>query len=246
MSLRFRFLGVSGFEVITEAGTRLLIDPFLSGSPELGLPPSPVALEELDGVHLILVTHGAYDHLGQAVEIASRTGATLCCGVDVRIHALREGLADDRIAKMITGCTFAARDVRVKALEARHVSFFRSHGEYLSAQPLSYLIETAAGTRIYHSGDTSLFSDLKLYGELYHPDVALICVGAAEKDLAPLPPDEAALATDWLNPQAAIPMHFRPGASAPEEFASHLAARRPDIQVFHLQPGETFQFSRNG
>ncbi|HEV8338948.1 MAG TPA: MBL fold metallo-hydrolase [bacterium] len=238
-----RYLGVSGFEITTEDGTTIVVDPFLAGSADLGLPPSPIAAGDLRDAHLVLVTHGAYDHLGQAVEIATRTGATLVCGPEVRIHALREGLPGAQIAKMVSGSSLEVRGVRIRALEAHHVSFFESQGAYLSAQPLSYLIETPTGARLYHSGDTSLFSDLKLFGELYRPQVALLCVGAVEEGVAALPPEEAAIAADWLNAPLVIPMHYR-DSSEVEAFQSRLAARRPDIRVVRLEPGHVFQLSQ--
>ena len=242
MSLQIRFLGVSGFEITSEAGTRVVVDPFLAGNEDGGIPPSPLTLDDLAGTHAVVVSHGAWDHLGQAVEIARRSGATLCCGVDVRVHALKEGIADDRIRKMIPGTSFTVRDVTIRALPASHVSFFPSHGEHLSAQPLSFLIRAEPGIAVYHSGDTSLFGDLKLFGELYGPDVALLCVGATEDDLAPLPPDEAAIAADWLNAGVVVPMHFRPGDPEPKEFRERLAERRPDIAVRILEPGDAFTF----
>jgi len=241
MPLTLRFLGVSGFEIRTQAGTTIVVDPFLSGSPEMGLPPSPVSVEELRQVHLVLVTHGAFDHLGQAVEIARQTGATLGCGVDVRIHALRQGVPAGQISKMIPGSALEVRRVRVRALEARHVSFFESEGAYLSAQPLSFLIRTESETRIYHSGDTALFSDLKLFAELYRPHIALLCIGAAEEGVAALPPDEAAIAAAWLNAPVVIPMHYRDGSPEVGVFQTEMAKRRPDIRVVPLEPGGTFQ-----
>ncbi len=237
-----RFLGVSGFAITTGGGPTIVVDPFLSGSAEMDLPPSPVTAADLGDVHLVLVTHGAPDHLGQAVDIAARTRATLVCGPEVRIHALRQGLPGAQIAKVVSGSSLEVHGVRIRALEAHHVSFFESQGAYLSAQPLSYLIETASGTRLYHSGDTSLFSDLKLFGELYRPDVALLCVGAAEEGVAALPPEEAAIAADWLNAPIVIPMHYRVATDV-EAFQARLASRRPDIRVVRLEPGHVFQLS---
>lgn len=238
MTATIRFLGISGFEIRQEGGMKIVIDPYLAGNPAMDIPPSPVDIQELIDADAVIVSHGAYDHLGQAIEIAAAGNATLCCGPEVRIHALREGLPDSKIAKMISGCVYVRNDLRIKTLDARHISFFESHGSYLSGSPLSYILDIGKEIRIYHSGDTSLYGDLKLYGELYRPDVALLCVGAAEKDLAPLPPDDAALAADWLNAPLVIPMHFRPGAKEPGEFASLLAGSRPDIKVIQMQPGQ--------
>ncbi len=238
MTVTIRYLGISGFEIRQEGGMKIVIDPFLIGNGEMEIPPSPIAIEELLDADAVIVTHGAYDHLGQAIEIAGRGNAILCCGPDVRIHALREGLSETKIAKMISGCVYTQGDLRIKTLDARHISFFESHGTFLSGQPLSYMLEIGNEPRVYHSGDTSLYGDLKLYGELYRPDIALLCVGAAEKDLAPLPPDDAAVAADWLNASLVIPMHFRPGAREPEEFKSIMALKRPDISVMQLDPGQ--------
>lgn len=87
-----------------------------------------------------------------------------------------------------------------------------------------------------------LFSDLKLFGELYRPGVALLCVGALEEGVAALPPEEAAIAADWLNAPLVIPMHYR-AASEVEVFQARLAARRPGMRVVRLEPGDVFHLS---
>jgi L-ascorbate metabolism protein UlaG (beta-lactamase superfamily) len=103
------------------------------------------------------------------------------------------------------------------------------------------MIMLPGGPTIYHSGDTSLFSDLRLFGELHRPDVALLCVGGVRSqgfEVVPLPPEEAALALEWLGAPIAIPMHFRPDSAAPAEFA-RAAARRTRARVVQMQPGDT-------
>lgn len=107
MSTLLRYVNFSCFEITTRDGYRIVIDPFLSGSAEHGIPPSPVTLDALDQTDLVLVSHGAFDHLGQAVEIVKRSGALLACGPDVRLHALANGIQADRIAYLLSGCTFS-------------------------------------------------------------------------------------------------------------------------------------------
>lgn len=240
LSATIRFLGVSGFELVTREGTKLLVDPLLAGRPEAGIDPSPVALEELADADLILVTHGAWDHLGQAFELLRGGAAQLVCGPEVEAHALANGVSADRVVKIIEGCRIRRGAVLVTALRAHHLSLFETGSGWISGPALSFLIESADGTRVFHSGDTALFGDLRLFGELYSPDVALLCVGATEPELAPLPPEEAALAADWLDARVVIPMHFVPGSPAPQQFARHLAGRRSDIEVVHLSPGEVY------
>lgn len=248
MGTRLRYLGFSGFEIVSPGGYRIVVDPFLSGSTDHGIPPSPVPLDELAGTDLILVSHGAFDHLGQAVEIARAGSAILGCGPDVRLHALARGLPEERIAYLLSGCTLAIEgQVKIKALDVRHISLFESEGRWLSGQPLSFMIQPAGGPTIYHTGDTSLFSDLKLFGELHRPEVALICVGGVRShgfEIIPLPPDEAALAVEWLRARVAVPMHYRPDSDAPDRFAEEVARRGMGTTVRRLSPGETIDLDR--
>jgi len=246
MAIQLRYINFSGFEIISSNGYRIVVDPFLSGSDEHGIAPSPLSLSDFDQTDLVLVSHGAFDHLGQALEIVQRSGATLACGPDVRLHALSQGIPEERIAYLLSGCSanFAER-VTVKALDVRHISLFRSGNHWLSGQPLSFMIRLPEGFTIYHSGDTSLFSDLKLFGELHRPDVALLCVGGVRShgfEVVPLPPDEAALALEWLGAPLAIPMHYRPDSDAPQQFAAAVAARnggRSTSRVHIMTPGDT-------
>lgn len=241
MKSRLRYLGFSGFELVTATGYRLVIDPFLAGSAAHGIPPSPVSLEELARTDLVLVSHGAFDHLGQALDIVQGSNALLACGPDVRLHAIAQGVPEERIVYLLSGCSLRSPDIAVKALDVRHVSLFQSEGRWLSGQPLSFMIQIPQGPTVYHSGDTSLFGDLRLFGELYRPDVALICVGGVRNhgfEVVPLPPDEAALAVDWLGVRLAIPMHYLPDGPAPEQFRQAVA-RRGRSRVRVLAPGQS-------
>jgi L-ascorbate metabolism protein UlaG (beta-lactamase superfamily) len=233
--VELRFLGTSGFEITTESGRRVVVDPFLCGNDRL--PPSPVPLGELAGADVVLVTHGAYDHLGQALDIVAAGEATLVCGPEVRVHALAAGLPEARVAKAVPGSEVVVAGVRVKSLAAVHLSMVRHDGGWLSGVPLSFLIETDGGTQLFHSGDTALFGDLKLYGELYSPRIVMLCVGETEPALSPLPPEEAAIAADWLGAPYVVPMHFRPGDPEPAAFVAALRARRPDLEAVVLEPG---------
>lgn len=248
MATRLRYLGFSGFEIVSRSGYRIVIDPFLTGSEAHGVPPSPIGLDELTSTDLTLVSHGAFDHLGQAVEIARAGGGLLGCGPDVRLHALAAGLADEQIAYLLSGCALTIEgEVTVRALDVRHISLFESEGRWLSGQPLSFMVRPEAGPTIYHSGDTSLFSDLRLFGELHRPDVALVCVGGVRSqgfEIVPMPPDEAALAVEWLGARVAIPMHYRPDSDAPERFAGAIARRGVGATVRRMVPGETIDLEK--
>lgn len=244
MRTQLRYLGFSGFEIISPSNYRIVIDPFLTGSQAHGIPPSPIPLEALDETDLVLVSHGAFDHLGQAIDIVRRAGAFLACGPEVRLHALSHGIPEEKIAYLLSGCTVDFGSVAIKALDVRHISLFESGGRWLSGQPLSFMLKFKDGPTIYHSGDTSLFSDLKLFGELHRPDVALLCVGGVKShgfEVVPLPPAEAALALQWLGARLAVPMHYRPDSPAAQQFKAAVEASSHPAQVQIMEPGQQIE-----
>ncbi|MEW5815425.1 MAG: MBL fold metallo-hydrolase, partial [Spirochaetota bacterium] len=246
MSIRLRYLGFSGFEITSREGCRLVIDPFLEGSEAYSVPPSPISIESLAQTDLVLVSHGAFDHRGQAVEIVKQSNALLACGPEVRIHAIDRGIPEERIVYLLSGCTLDFNGLVIKALDVRHVSFFQSGTQWLSGQPLSFMLKLKGGPTIYHSGDTSLFSDLKLFGELHQPDLALLGVGGLLHhglEIVPLPPEEAALALEWLGAPMAIPMHYLPDSNAAERFKATVE-KRSGARVYIMEPGEAIDLDQ--
>lgn len=247
MALRIRYLAMSGFELVTSHGTKIVVDAILSAGGSHGVPSSPVAIHELDDAKLVLVSHGAWDHRADAVEIARRSGATMVCDSGVRQEALHQGLPDERVLHVVSGCEVRVDDVMVRAVEAHHHSFFESGGQWYSAQPLGFVVKTRDDGVVYHPGDTSLFSDIKLIGELHRPDIAFLGVGGVEhqgRAIVEMHPDEAAIAAGWLGVKVAIPMHYLPGRGDEGRFARACAARHPQITVKIMQLGEVFVFER--
>jgi L-ascorbate metabolism protein UlaG (beta-lactamase superfamily) len=247
MAIQLRYLGWTAFELTTQKGTRILIDPMLAGRSHDGIAPSPAAVEEFDNVDFVLVTHAAADHVGQTIDVMQRSKATLICDVVTRLLVLEAGgIPEDRIYRMVSGVRFTFDDIAVKALPAQHLSLAKTKQGYVSAQPLSYLIDTNS-ERVFFGGDTSIHGDLKLFGELYQPHVALLGVGGVNvhgQSLTELYPDEAALAAKWLGVQLAIPMHYRFDEGA--AFIKALQEKAPEIQGLMMQPGERYTFSPGG
>jgi L-ascorbate metabolism protein UlaG (beta-lactamase superfamily) len=141
---------------------------------------------------------------------------------------------------MVSGAHRVHEGFAVQAVEAHHVSITATESGFISGQPLSFVIRPAgeSGISIYHSGDTSLFSDMKLIAELYEPQLGLIGVGGPEDLPHEMTAKEAAIAVDWLGVAHAIPMHWVPGAAHPQDFAAAVAARTPKVRVDLLQPGD--------
>lgn len=192
--MKLTYLSHSCFAVETSTH-RLLIDPFLTGNSL-----APVKPEEVE-CDFILLSHGHEDHLGDAVPIAKRTGATIVANYETATFCGQQGA---KVHPMQIGGAYEFPFGRLKLTIAHHSSSrATADGFSFLGNPAGLLI-TAEGKTIYHAGDTGLFLDMKLIGELDRIDVALLPIG----DNFTMGPDDAAQAVDFLNPRLAIPMHY--------------------------------------
>ncbi len=253
MTTRIRFLGVAGYELVGPRH-RILIDPFLSGSPH-----APVTADEIETPDLILVSHAAYDHVGDAAAIALRTGAPVVCGADVRRLLMDGGVPPEQIQATVWGVVVKVADVIVRPVECHHWSIStRSNGQMLTGTPLAFIVETSPGVRIYHYGDSSYF-DMRFIGELYTPSVALLGCSQPRELVAPEPhagveltgemdPDEAARVADMLGVKVAVASHYLAHNDDTERFLE--LVRRHDgsgaRQALAPLPGETFLIDGEG
>lgn len=239
-----QYLSMSGFLLTTEQGRRVLIDPYLSDNPA-----APFGPEQIPPVDLVVVTHGAFDHLGDALEIVRRHGAELVCDPMVRRLAQTKGIPPGQIQGAVYGATVLKAGVSLRVMPAWHTnSLLDDTGHFITGIPLGFLITTPGGLRIYHFGDTSLFSDLKLIGQLYRPHIGLIPVGSAGPEYGKdLPPVEAAQAAQWVGCELAIPIHFA-DPKDPMDFAAAVRLLSPWMEVRPMKPQETLalQIIRQG
>ena len=221
MATRLRFLGASGFEVVGPH-YRILMEPFLRGNPV-----APYTPDSVPAPDLILVSHAAWDHLGDAAEIAKRTGAPVGTTADVAERLCDEGVPEDQVRPLIWGVCYAFGDIVVRPVECHHwTSTTLKDGRFVAGVPISFIVDTEPGVRIYHFGDTTIFPGLRLIGELYRPTVGLI--GCAQTDGLPDPgagqvltgemnPDEAARAAEWLGVRHLVATHYmHPGPEVEE------------------------------
>lgn len=246
MASKFRYLGWTAFEITMNNGFRIIMDPMLQGRPSEDVPPSPIGIEEFDKVDLVMVSHVAADHVGQAFDIMKRSKAKLVCDMSTRFKALAAGIEAERILFMVSGVRFKIGDIQVKALPATHLSFSQlGENQFINSQPLSYLITAPSGERMFFGGDTSITSDHKLFGELYKPDVAMLGVGGVNvlgQSFTELYPDEAALVASWLGVEVVFPMHYR--FNEGQELADELKKRAPKIKTILLKPGESHMWEK--
>jgi L-ascorbate metabolism protein UlaG (beta-lactamase superfamily) len=259
MQTAIRFLGVAAFEIVTPAGKRILIDPYLDENEA-----TPIKVADLEHLDLLLVTHAAYDHLGDAEAILRRQpDLPLICGADVRGYLMHRGIDGQRLRAVPWGMMVEEAGVRVRPVESHHWSYIETEdGRSFSSVPLGFIIHAADDVRIYHSGDTAIFSDLKLIGELYEPTVGLINVGvpflhrgAAHGVPAYLTGEmdarEAAMASRWLGLDYAIPCHFDdptlPDIARFEELLREARKGDPGApEPVVLSPGQTFTLPVKG
>jgi L-ascorbate metabolism protein UlaG (beta-lactamase superfamily) len=209
--VRITWLGHSAFRFDSPLGKIVLVDPWLDN------PRAPASAREIDRVDLILVTHGHGDHLGNTVEIAKKTGAKV-----IAIHELALFL----------------QNAGVSNAEGMNSSGIESGPDvFPGADPAGFVITFENGLKVYHAGDTGVFLDMKLIGELYKPDVAILPIGG----LYTMGPREAAKACAFLKPRTIIGMHygtFPPLSGTPEELRKLLPPEKRK-RVKTLEPGVT-------
>lgn len=213
--------------------TSVLVDPFFEGNP---LAPDWNAIPRPD---IIAVTHDHADHLGQAVPLALATGATVACIVDLVPLFVEQGVDPARVVSWNVGGTVNIRGVRITMTPALHSA---DHGV-----PVGFVFEFGkGGPTVYHAGDTGIFGDMRLIGECFAPDVALLPVGGHYT----MDGEQAARACALLGVKAAVPMHYKTFAlldATPDAFVEALKHHAPHCLALVPKAGQEISLpcSRN-
>jgi L-ascorbate metabolism protein UlaG (beta-lactamase superfamily) len=215
MSTQIRFFGVAAYEIVTSWGQHVLIDPFLDENPG-----SPVASDELEPVDLILVTHAAFDHMGDTEKIARRTGAPVVCGGEIKAYLTAKGIPEDQVRATTWGIAVEVAGIKVQPVECRHWSQIRMpDGTFASGVPMGFVVYAGPDVRFYHYGDTAIFSDLRLIKELYRPTIGCVGItqpvellgrvtGPGQILTGEMSPKEGAIAAQWLGLDTVLPCHY--------------------------------------
>ena len=198
LGIELQYLGHSTFRVKTAEGKILLIDPWVMANPAC-----PDELKEVGQVDIMAVTHAHFDHIGDCVKIGKDTGSKVVGIFEICVWLNSKGVS--ATLPMNKGGTQEVDGIKFTMVHADHSCGIQEEDGSIvyGGEAVGYIIEFENGFKLYHAGDTAVFSDMKLIAEIYKPELAMIPIG----DLYTMSPVEAAHACRFLSPKYVIPMH---------------------------------------
>jgi len=222
------WLGHATFELRFDSGEVLVFDPWTTGNPKY---PKSHSFSRIDA---IAISHGHSDHMGDAVPLAREFNPKTVAIFEVASWLEKQGVKNT--IGINKGGTVDLGFVKLTMTQAIHSSAIKDGDDLVyGGEAASYVLTEKSGRRAYFAGDTCIFSDMKLIGDLYKPELAFLPVG----DYYTMGPYEAAHAARMLNPKKVIPMHygtFPVLTGTPEELAANL--KSDGIQIWKLKQGE--------
>lgn len=228
--IKFTWIGHGTWKVRSAKGKEILIDPWVMGNPA-----APENLKTVDRCDLMLITHGHFDHIADAVEIARKTKPKIVCNHEIGAWLGSKGIDGNTIVAGNQGGTLEVDGIRVTLVHAEH-SCGISDGDRIvyGGDACGLVVEFENGYTIYFAGDTDVFGDMALIGELSKLDAAFLPIG----DFYTMGPERAAKAVKLLGVKTVVPMHFatfpiltgRPGAL--QELVGN------GVKVLDIKPGD--------
>jgi len=227
--LSFTWLGHATFIFSSPGGKRIIIDPWISTNPSC-----PESAKHVGKLDVMLVTHGHGDHTGDAVVVGRSSGAHVVAPYELALWLQKKGL--QHVTGMNPGGTLHLLGLSVTMVPAIHSSSVEDDGHIVyTGIATGYVIRFEDGTTVYFAGDTSLFGDMRLIGEMYRPSIAFLPIG----DLYTMGPEEAAKACELLGVSQVVPMHYGTFPALTGTPAKLRELIRSRTQVLELRAGET-------
>lgn len=212
MTTRITYHGVACYELVGPLG-RVLLDPFLTGNPV-----ADVGADDLAAPDVILASHAAFDHMGDAASVARRTGAPVICGTDTAALLVEAGVPERQIRRTVWGIRVRVGPITVHPVYCAHWSQARlADGSTVTGTPIAFVVAVEDAVPVYHFGDSALTREMELIGSLHRPVVGLLGVtqpwslvapGGGEVVTGEMSPAEAAIAADLLGVRYAVATHY--------------------------------------
>jgi L-ascorbate metabolism protein UlaG (beta-lactamase superfamily) len=244
--------GHAAFEIVTPNGAVLLIDPWLKNPTNPKAKDNKDLLQGIKKVDYILITHGHFDHVGDAVAIAKKTGARLITNFELGTNMKKilgypkEQMGFDTLMNIGGEITVANGEVMVAMTPAVHSSGVTNPKAkdqepevVFGGNPAGFVLQIKNGPTIYHSGDTAYFKDMEVIGEQYQPDIALLNIGGHFG----MEPAMAARAAVSVRARYAVPHHFKTFpvlTQDPKLFSDEVTKK--GISYLYMDPGSTIRF----
>lgn len=229
--IEITWLGHATFRVTTPSGKRVLIDPWVMGNPSC-----PDDLKDPGPLDAMLITHGHFDHIGDAVELAKSTGAEVGCIAETAGWLGTKGV--ENVVGFNKGGTVEIAGCKVHMTHAVHSCGITDGDQTIyGGEAAGYVVEFENGFKLYHSGDTAVFSDMALIAKLLQPDWAMLPIG----DHFTMGPRSAAEAIRMLGVKTVVPMHWGtfPLLTGTPDQLRDAASDVSGLEVVDVEPGGT-------
>lgn len=231
---RFTFLGHSTVKCDLPDGRVILIDPWVQQNPSC-----PEELQTFERLDAMLVTHAHFDHIADAVDLAKEYEPEIVVGCFETCVWL-EGKGVKNTSPMNLGGSQDVLGCRVSMVRADHSCGIQDGDEIIyGGAAAGYVVRLPGGFTFYHAGDTALFSDMQLLGELYRPELAFVPIG----DLFTMDPHQAVRACRYVGVQRVVPIHwgtFPVLTGTPQDLRREMKDQGVNCEVVELAPGESY------
>ncbi|MCL6612661.1 MAG: metal-dependent hydrolase [Peptococcaceae bacterium] len=223
-----KWLGHAACQITTDKGKVVLIDPWISGNPVC-----PVKKEDIPKADLILVTHDHFDHVGSDIPDLVKAGGGVVVAQPELAGALQQsGVSQENIIfgmGMNIGGQVVVSGIKVTMTQAFHSG--------TAGNAVGYIVVLEDGKTVYHAGDTGVFSDMGIFGQLYNIDLALLPIGS----VFVMDPVQAAFSLTLLKPKKAVPIHYGTFPILVQDaggFVKLAGEKAPGTEVVVLKPGQ--------
>jgi L-ascorbate metabolism protein UlaG (beta-lactamase superfamily) len=228
---KLTWLGHATFKITTPGGQVVLMEPWVEGNPAC-----PAALKKFERLDTMLITHGHADHMGDAIPLAKQFKPQIIGMIETCAWLESKGVANTH--GMNKGGTQKTGEIEVTMVNAVHSGGIQDGGHWVyGGEAAGLVVRLPGGLTIYHAGDTDVFGDMKIIGELYRPNVALLPIG----DYFTMGPREAAYAIRLLGVRHVVPMHYAtlPVLTGTPERLRELTRDIAGLEIHALKPGES-------